>query len=62
MGFGGYEEGKLISPELTTLMFDSYEMGELAAETITDMVEGHTVPQKQNIDYTFIERYSVNAR
>ena len=62
VGFGGYEEGELISPELTTVMFDSYKMGRLAAETITDMVEGHTVPQKQNIDYTFIERHSVNAR
>ncbi len=62
VGFGGYEEGELISPELTTLMFDSYEMGELAAETITDMVEGRKVHPKQKITYTFIERHSVNAR
>ena len=48
--------------ELTTLMFDSYEMGELAAETITDMVEGRKVHPKQKITCTFIERHSVNAR
>ena len=52
----------MISPELTTLMFDSYEMGELAAETITDMVEGRKVHPKHEITYTFIERNSVNAR
>lgn len=62
IGFGGYEESELIVPELTTLMFDSYEMGELAAQTITDMIEGREVKQKQIIHYSFIERRSVSKR
>ena len=43
-------------------MFDSYEMGELAAETITDLIEGREVKQKQVIHYSFIERRSVSKR
>lgn len=62
VGFGGYEESGLITPELTTLMFDSYEMGERGAITITDMIEGNEVPHRQVIDYTFMERNSVNKR
>jgi len=62
VGFGGYEESELIIPELTTLMFDSYEMGELAAQTITDLIEGNEVKQRQVIRYTFIERRSVSNR
>lgn len=62
VGFGGYEESGLITPELTTLMFDSYEMGEKGAVTITDMIEGKEVPHRQVIDYTFMERNSVNKR
>lgn len=62
VGFGGYEESGLITPELTTLMFDSYEMGEKGAVTITDMIEGKEVPHRQVIDYTFMERNSVKKR
>lgn len=62
VGFGGYEEGGLITPELTTLMFDSYEMGELGAMTVTDMIEGKEVPHRSVIGYTFMERNSVSKR
>lgn len=59
IGFGGYEESELLSPELTTLMFDSYMMGELAAKTVTEMIDGKDVPQRQVIGYSFLERKSV---
>lgn len=59
VGFGGYEESELISPELTSLMFDSCQMGELGAKTVTDLIEGMDVPSRQVITYTFLERYSV---
>lgn len=59
VGFGGYEESELINPELTTLMFDSYLMGELGARTIMNLIEGNEVPSRQVIDYLFLERKSV---
>lgn len=62
VGFGGYEESELLQPELTTLMFDSYEMGELAAETVTSLIEGKDVEKRQEIGYSFIERKSVSRR
>ena len=62
VGFGGYEESELITPELTSLMFDSYEMGERGAMTITDLVEGKEVPHRQVIGYSFLERNSVSKR
>ena len=33
-GFGGYDESELLSPQLTTLRFDSYGLGYLGAETL----------------------------
>lgn len=62
VGFGGYEESELVVPELTTLMFDSYEMGEMAAEAITNLIEGKEVAHRQVIRYSFIERRSVSHR
>lgn len=58
-GFGGYDESELLSPQLTTLRFDSYAMGYLGAETLLKLVREEPVPKKQIIDYQMIEGKSV---
>ena len=45
--FGGYDESALLTPELTTLKFDSYGMGYLGAETILKMIAGVPVSKKK---------------
>ena len=57
--FGGYDESALLTPELTTLKFDSYGMGYLGAETILKMIAGELVSKKQIVGYEFIEGGSV---
>ncbi|MGN0986353.1 MAG: LacI family DNA-binding transcriptional regulator [Otoolea sp.] len=62
VGFGGYEESTLLSPELTTLKFDSYAMGYLGAETILKLLNGEPVSGKQVIRFELIEGKSVKNR
>ena len=57
--FGGYDESALLTPELTTLKFDSYGMGYLGAETILKMIAGDPVSKKQIVGYEFINGGSV---
>ena len=57
--FGGYDESALLTPELTTLKFDSYGMGYLGAETILKMIAGDPVSKKQIVGYEFIDGGSV---
>ena len=57
--FGGYDESALLTPELTTLKFDSYGMGYLGAETILKLINGEPVSKKQIVGYEFIEGSSV---
>ena len=59
--FGGYDESTLLTPELTTLKFDSYGMGYLGAETILKMITGEPVSKKQIVGYEFIEGGSVKS-
>lgn len=59
VGFGGYDESSLLTPELTTLKFDSYGMGYLGAETILKMLKGEPVSKKQIVEYEFIQGNSV---
>ena len=59
-GFGGYDEGELLKPRLTTLKFDSYALGYLGAETLLKMVREEPVPKKQIVDYQMILGGSVN--
>ena len=59
--FGGYDESTLLTPELTTLKFDSYGMGYLGAETILKMISGEPVSKKQIVGYEFIEGGSVRS-
>ena len=58
-GFGGYDEGELLKPPLTTLKFDSYALGYLGAETLLKMVREEPVPKKQVVDYQVIIRESI---
>ena len=62
VGFGGYDESELLTPQLTTIKFDSYAMGYLGAETILKMIKEEPVSKKQVVDYEFIEGNSVNMR
>lgn len=57
--FGGYDESSLLTPELTTLKFDSYGMGYLGAETILKMIKKEVVSKKQIIGYEFVNGKSV---
>lgn len=59
VGFGGYEESSLLTPELTTLKFDSYAMGYLGAETILKMIQEKPVSKKQIVEFEFIKGNSV---
>lgn len=58
-GFGGYDESELLSPELTTLKFDSYALGQLSAETILRLIRNEPVPVKQVIGFQLIPGKSV---
>lgn len=60
-GFGGYDESELLSPELTTLKFDSYAMGYLGAETLLKIIKREPVPKKQVVGYEFICGKSVRV-
>ena len=62
VGFGGYDESSLLTPELTTLKFDSYGMGYLGAETILKMIKGEPVSKKQIVEYEFVEGKSVKEQ
>lgn len=57
--FGGYDESALLSPELTTLKFDSYAVGYLGAETLLKLIREEPVPKKQVVGFQFIEGGSV---
>lgn len=61
-GFGGYEESELLTPQLTTIRFDSYAMGYLGAETLLRLLKEEPVPKKLIIDYKMIEGSSVKNR
>lgn len=62
VGFGGYDESELLTPQLTTIKFDSYAMGYLGAETILKMINEEPVSKKQVVDYEFMQGNSVNTR
>lgn len=47
-GFGGYDESELLSPQLTTLRFDSYGLGYLGAETLLKMIREEPVPKNRS--------------
>ena len=58
-GFGGYDESTLLSPQLTTLKFDSYALGYLSAETLLKLIREEPVPKKQVIGFQIIPGKSI---
>lgn len=59
MGFGGYEISMLITPKLTTIRFNNALAGDLAAETILNLIQHQSVCNQAMIDYEFLEGNSV---
>lgn len=62
VGFGGYEQSELISPELTSVKFNSFKNGELVAQTMLKMINQESVPKGQVVDFKLIEGKSVYNR
>lgn len=62
VGFGGYDLSELLSPELTTVKFNSYRNGELVAETLLKMINQEKVAKGQVVDFKLIEGKSVLDR
>lgn len=60
--FGGYIESGLLKPPLTTVKFDSYQVGRLGAETLLDMLENKEVPSLQSVGFELIYGGSVKLR
>ena len=58
-GFGGYDESTLLTPQLTTVKFDSYAVGYLGAETLLKCIRREPVPKKQVVSFQLIEGGSV---
>lgn len=61
-GFGGYDESTLLSPQLTTLKFDSYALGYLGAETLLKLIHEEPVPMKQVVGFELIPGASVRGQ
>ncbi|MMZ46156.1 Catabolite control protein A [compost metagenome] len=61
-GFGGYDITEVIHPALTTVQYPYMEAGRVAAQNIVRLVEHKTVEQVTVMDYSLIERESVDKR
>ena len=61
-GFGGYDESTLLTPQLTTVKFDSYAVGYLGAETLLKCIRREPVPKKQVVSFQLIEGGSVRRQ
>lgn len=59
IGFGGYDISALLTPSITTFRFESEYAGELAVETIINMIKGGAAQQSQVIGYKCIIGESV---
>ena len=62
ISFGGYDVSELLTPQLTTVRFDSEYSGKCCARTILKMLRGEKVQTPQYVNYTFIEGESVSIR
>lgn len=60
-GFGGYEVSSVLTPQLTTIKFDSRTAGYLASETILKMIHEEPVSKTQIVDYELIIGTSVRG-
>ena len=60
IGFDDRELAKSMHPPLTTLVLPHYEMGELAAEHLIEMIGGHNVfPTQTKVECSLVRRASV---
>ncbi len=58
-GFGGYDLANLVTPPLTTIKFENEKTGQIAAQTIIDLIAEKEVSELQTIGYEFIKSESV---
>ena len=61
-GFGGYDLANLVTPSLTTIKFENEKTGQIAAQTMIDLIAEKKVPELQTIGYEFIKSESVIKR
>lgn len=61
-GFGGYDLATLVTPNLTTIQFENETAGQLAAETVIDLMNEREVPKLQVISFKLIKTDSVKKR
>lgn len=59
-GFGGYETTSIVTPAITTVAFPYQETGKRAATSILQLLEGKDVPYLHRMDFTIIEKESVD--
>jgi len=60
VGFGGYKVSEVIYPGLTTVKFDNYATGMIAAENIIKLIKGEEVDKKIVSNYQIIVNKSVD--
>lgn len=61
IGYDDIEFAKYVSPSLTTIRVNQYNMGKLAATMVIDLIEGHLKDfHKMTMDYEFILRGSTS--
>ena len=61
-GFGGYSFGEYLYPELTTVDFDYYAVGQRSAGLLNQQIKGEAIPQRTLIPTNVILRHSVIAK
>lgn len=59
-GFGGYETTSIVTPMITTINFPYFQTGELAAESILNLIDEKEVPLLQEMTFTLDEKESVD--
>lgn len=60
VGFGGYKVSEVIYPGLTTVKFDNYTTGMIAAENIIKLIKGEKVDKLTISNYQIIKKKSVD--
>ncbi len=61
VGYGGYKEGKIIRPSLTTISEPYYDIGAVAIRNLIKEIEGEEeVENKIDLPFTLIKRDSLN--
>ncbi|CAI8887760.1 LacI family DNA-binding transcriptional regulator [Bacillus sp. IT-79MI2] len=59
-GFGGYDISEMVHPSLTTIAFDYEYAGQLAATSLTKLIEHKTIPKTIHSRYTLKIQESVD--